>query len=190
MEQRGSRCDQLFETARQPDRIRNICHAGDLPLEILRSWQQQHLRHQPHHHPSRLGHIRQRTHRPTDRQIGGTTVMFVGTGASAGAVNTSNGAQAAAITAIGGAAVEAGAALTAVITPGSIARSGALGGGSVLYRSILSLADQFGFCPVDRQKNRSMSNSAEISSCFPSALVGPRSPRGIFTRIRASRMHG
>ena len=81
--------------------------------------------------------------------------MFVGTGASAGAVNTSNGAQAAAITAIGGAAVEAGAALTAVITPGSITRSGALGGGSVLYRSILSLADQFGFAqsidkkPVD-----------------------------------------
>ncbi|WP_157638964.1 hypothetical protein [Burkholderia ubonensis] len=34
MEQRRRRCDQVFETARQFDRIRNIWHGGDLPPEI------------------------------------------------------------------------------------------------------------------------------------------------------------
>ncbi|WP_143134727.1 hypothetical protein [Burkholderia ubonensis] len=75
--------------------------------------------------------------------IGGATVAFVGT--SAGALNALTATQSSAITTLGNAAVVAGGALAAVIAPGALTGLGTLGAGAVLYRNIMSLADQLGF---------------------------------------------
>ena len=75
--------------------------------------------------------------------ISGATVVFVGT--AAGALGALTATQGSAITALGNAAVVAGGALTAVIVPGAATGLGTLGAGAVLYRNIVSLAEQMGF---------------------------------------------
>ena len=75
--------------------------------------------------------------------IGGATVVFIGT--AAGALTAMTAAQSTAIAALGNAAVMAGGTLTAVIAPGVVTGLGTLGAGAVLYRNIISLANQLGF---------------------------------------------